>query len=215
MEENYTYISEGSSPSKSWSFTEENKKHVTYHTFTIAGKRFSHQAEVREAAHSYRQRTDFNLDNVNSVNSYYGLSRNVVGTAILAILAVAGFAGGIYGLFSDMGPASFAILAVGALFALFSYLTYKNASPSFMLEIETVVPQGQLKKQSFAYGNADASFGKKGPGLIGGLFLLIFFPIGILYLISRSNKGNKYKFKMDEQTGLEIVDTIGARLIEE
>ena len=90
MEENYTPVNSEATEeklSKTWSFTEKNNKHTTYHTFTIQGKRFSHQAELREAAQSYRQRTDFNLDNVYAVNSYYGVTRNLVGTVILAILA--------------------------------------------------------------------------------------------------------------------------------
>jgi len=228
MEENYTTVKSEATEAKlckSWSFTEKNNKHTTYHTFTIQGKRFSHQAELKEASQSYRQRTDFNLDNVYAVNSYYGVTRNLVGTIILAILAVLSlivsimnFVGG-----GDTGPsyaeAEFPVmgvvfLVVAAVLGVIAYFVYKSIKPSFILEIQTVIPKGQLDTQNFTYGTPSVNFGKKAMNPLLAIVLIVLWPIGIIYLLTQA-KGNKYKFEMDEATGLEIVDTIGAHLIKE
>ena len=201
-------------PVKTWSFIEERNKHVTHHTFTIKGKRFSHQAELKELSQSYKQRTDFNLDNVYAVNSYYGVTRNLVAAIILAVLAVISVIFAIVNFVNEVVAAGIALLVVGALFALFAYLAYKKITPSFVLEIQTVIPRGQLDIQNFTYGTPSVSFGKKAITPIQALVLVVLWPLGILYLLTRS-KGKKYKFKMDEQTGLDIVDTIGAYLIKE
>lgn len=236
MEENYTTVNSEATEAKlckTWSFTEKNNKHTTYHTFTIQGKRFSHQAELKEAAQSYRQRTDFNLDNVYAVNTYYGVTRNLVGTIILAILAVlaailaiANFVGGAnsgpsYGSYYEPTPASaefpimgVVFLVVAAALAFFAYLVYKKITPSFILEIQTVLPKGERATQNFTYGTPSVNFGKQATNPLLAIVLIVLWPIGILYLLTHA-KGNKYKFEMDEATGLEIVDTIGAHLIKE
>ena len=239
MEENYTTVKSEATEAKlckSWSFTEKNNKHTTYHTFTIQGKRFSHQAELKEASQSYRQRTDFNLDNVYAVNSYYGVTRNLVGTIILAILAVLSlivsimnFVGGgdtgssydPYYSYYEPSPAEaefpvmgVVFLVVAAVLGVIAYFVYKSIKPSFILEIQTVIPKGQLDTQNFTYGTPSVNFGKKAMNPLLAIVLIVLWPIGIIYLLTQA-KGNKYKFEMDEATGLEIVDTIGAHLIKE
>ncbi len=201
--------------SKTWTYTEKLNKHVTHHTLSIQGKRFSHQAEIKEASQMMRQRTDFNLDNVRAVNSYYGLSRNIVLTIILAILALAGLVLAVVGIAGDAGIALLIVgLVVAAVFALLAVLVYRKTKPAFILEIETAVPMGETKTNSFAYGSASINFGKKRHSFLFYIFLIVLFPIGILYLLFHS-KGNKYKFAMDAETGLDIVDTIGQYLIKE
>ena len=239
MEENYTPVNSEATEAKlckSWSFTEKNNKHTTYHTFTIQGKRFSHQTELKEAAQSYRQRTDFNLDNVYAVHSYYGVTRNLVGTIILAVLAVVSailaivnFVGGgdshspydsYYKVAPDPAPAEFPVagvifLVIAAALAFFAYLVYKKIKPSFILEIQTVIPNnGKIIPQNFTFGTPSVNFGKQAMNPLLMIVLIVLWPIGILYLLTQA-KGNKYKFEMDEATGLEIVDTIGAYLIKE
>ena len=219
MEENYTPVNSEATEaklSKTWSFTEKNNKHTTYHTFTIQGKRFSHQAELREAAQSYRQRTDFNLDNVYAVNSYYGVTRNIVGTVILAILAALAAIAAIVNLANegDM-PITIGAFVVAAALGFFAYLVYKKIKPSFILEIQTVLPNnGKIDAQNFTFGTPTVNFGKKALNPLLVIMLIVLWPIGIIYLLTQA-KGNKYKFEMDEATGLEIVDTIGAYLIKE
>ena len=65
--------------SKTWEYTEIANKHVINHTITLTKDRFTHESKINEAAQEMRQRTDVSLKNVNSVNTYYGLTRNIFG----------------------------------------------------------------------------------------------------------------------------------------
>ena len=199
---------------KEWNYTEKTNKTVTYHTLAIKGKKFSHVAEIKEASLTMRQRTDFNLDNVRSVTSYYGLTRNMASVIICAVIALIALIAAFPMLTGESTIFGIIILAVAALFGFIAYLNYKNIKPTFTLEIETVVPMGQIATNSFAYGNANIG-AKGGKFSIGkALIKLIFFPITILASIFKSNV-NKYKFEMDPEVGLDIVDTIGDYLIQE
>ena len=207
--------------SKTWNYVEKQNRHVTHHTISICGKRFSHQAEVREASQAMKQRTDFNLDNVKSVNSYYGLSRNMAAVIICALIAVIAivaaigvFAGSAASGEEEMAPVAFVFVIIAALFGVLAFFIYKKIKPAFILEIETVIPMGQIVSNRFAYGSATVDFGKKKHSPIFYLFLIVCFPVGIIYLLTK-NKSNKYIFEMDEATGMEIVDTIGAYLIKD
>ena len=206
---------------KTWNYVEKQKRHVTHHSITLTGKRFSHAAEVREAGQAMKQRTDLNLENVKAVNSYYGLSRNIAAVIILAILAFVAFFGALAMVQvaidewdSEMEPAAFLFFIIPVLFIIFACNAYKKVKPAFILEIETVVPMGQVVSNRFAYGTATVDFSKKKHDVLLYVFLIVCFPIGIIYLLSKS-KNNKYIFEMDEATGMEIVDTIGALLIKE
>ena len=217
--ENQIASDSGEKLCKSWSYTEKNKKTVTYHTLSIKGKRFSHLAEIKDPANTMRQRTDFNLDNVRSVNSYYGVSRNmgavIIAAVIAALLLIASiiiFAAG------EGGGNIFAIvlLAIALICGVVAFFAYKNIKPTFILEIETVVPMGQITTNSFSYGNADVNFGgKKKISILKIVLSIIFLPITIIAFLFKSKNNNKYKFEMDVETGNDIVDTIGAYLIEE
>lgn len=199
---------------KEWNYTETTNKTVTYHTIALKGKKFSHVAEIKETSLTMRQRTDFNLDNVRSVNSYYGLTRNMASVIICAIIAVIAFIAAISMLTNENIVMGIIVLAIAGIFGFVAYLNYKNVKPTFTLEIETVVPMGQIATNSFAYGNANASI-KGGKFNIGkALIKLIFLPFTIIGAIFKSHV-NKYKFEMDPEVGLDIVDTIGDYLIQE
>ena len=202
---------------KTWNFVEKQNRHVTHHTFSICGKRFTHQAEIKEASQAMKQRTDFNLDNVKTVNSYYGLSRNIALVVILAVIAAFALIFALVGIGTggeEAAPVSIVFIIIAALLGVVAFLVYKKIKPAFILEIETVIPKGQIVSNRFAYGSATINFGKKKLNPIFYLFLIVCFPIGIIYLLTH-NKSNKYIFEMDEATGMEIVDTIGEYLIKD
>ena len=215
MEEKNVNQASGEKLYKSWQYTEKYNKHETHHTLSIQGKRFTHTAEIKEASQAMKQRTDFNLDNVRQVNSYYGLSRNIVAVVLLVLLAIACFALVIAGFAGEMMPLGFVGLVLVALFILLAVLVYKRIKPAFILEIETAVPMSTLTTNAFAYGSATVNFGKKKHSPLFYLILVVLWPIGILYLLFGRKGGNKYKFIMDPETGMDIVDTIGSYLIQE
>lgn len=202
---------------KEWHYTEKTNKTTTYHTLSVKGKKFSHVSEIKEASLTMRQRTDFNLDNVRSINSYYGLTRNMASVILCAIIAVIALIAAI-AMFAAKSVVVVAVvmLVIAALFAFIAYLNYKNIKPTFTLEIETVVPMGQIATNSFAYGNANVNFGGKGNKISLGkaIMKIIFLPFTIIGSIFKSN-ANKYKFEMDPEVGLDIVDTLGDYLIKE
>ena len=199
---------------KTWNYAEKLNKHTVHHTITVTKTRFTHEEELKEAAQASRTRTDVALKNVNRVNTYYGLSRNIKLVIILALIALFSFAFGIYSLIEESEIAVVAIFIVLALIlALVAFLVFKKIRPAFILEIETVI-RGQLYDTSYAYGSASVNFSKKKHSLFFYLFLVVVFPVGLFYLIFHSKK-NKYKFYMDPQVGNEIIDTIGPLLIDD
>ncbi len=200
---------------KTWCYSEKNNKHVTNHKLTVSKNRFTHEAQVKEASQAMKQRTDISLKNVNSVNAYYGLSRNIRGTIIAALIAVLAFIGAIAMFASESTVVGVVLIVVAALLGLLAWLIYRTIKPAFILEIETLLPPGTAKNNAFAYGSATVSFGKKHHSAFFYLMLVVVWPIGIVYLLTHSRaKGNKYKFEMSPEVGNEIVDTLGAFLIE-
>ena len=202
--------------SKTWQYTEQTNKHTTHHTITLTKQRFTHEAQIKEAGQAMRQRTDLSLKEVNSVSTYFGLSRNLVATILMVVLAVISVAAAII-LLANEAPAVVGIIffVLAILFGVVAFLIYKKIKPSFTLEIETIIRNGLLKKATLSYGNATVNLDKKKPSPIACLFMIIIFPVGIIYLLTRNNKGGKYKFIMDPEVGNEIVDTIGAFLMDE
>ena len=195
---------------KTWAYSEKNNKHVTHHEIAITKNRFSHTSEIKEVKQAMKTRTDINIKNVHSVNTFYGLSRNVIAPILLAILAVACIALA----FIIKGTAALAIfLVLAVLFAGFAIFIFTRIKPSFYLEINTIIPNGTCSSDSLAYGNANVNVGKKRHSILFYLLLIVFFPIGIIYLL-KGKKSNKYKFMMDPEVGYEIVDTIGPMLID-
>lgn len=187
--------------SRTWNYTEVTNKHVTHHTITITKDRFTHESEIKETAQAMRQRTDLSLKNVNSVTTYYGLSRNLIGAIIAAIFAVLFLVVAIVGFASDEDMVVLGVVGLIAsiIMALAAYLIFKRIKPSFILEIETIITNGILKTTSLSYGNATIDLGKK-----KGIFSFLF----------KRNKSTKYKFEMDPAVGNSIVDTIGPFLFD-
>ena len=198
---------------RTWNYSEKNNKHVTYHTITVNKKRFTHEAEVKEAAQAMRQRTDISLNNISAVSTYFGLSRNIVAVVLCVIFAVLSLVLGIVGFSKDVAVLGVIglILFIGLL--IIAYFVYKMIKPAFVLELETYIPQSTLRKHSLSYGNASVDFSKKKHSPVFYVFLVVFFPAGIIYLLTRGNK-NKYKFVMDPEVGNNIVDTIGPLLMD-
>lgn len=203
--------------SKTWAYSEKNNKHVTKHKITVTKNRFTHEAEISEAAQAMRQRVDISLKNVTSVNAYYGLSRNIRAVIILVLLAVVSLIGGAVAMFSGKALVGIgvAVIVLAALFGFIAWLVYRKIKPAFVLEIDTVLPAGTVKSNALEYGSASTKIGKKRHSLIFYLFLIVFWPLGVLYVLTHRSKGNKYVFEMSPEVGNEIVDTIGAFLIEE
>jgi len=211
MEENNTVKAEPTC--KNWYYTEKNNKHVTYHTISVNKDKFTHISEIKEASQAMRQRTDINVKNVNSVSSYYGLSHNLSGAILCVVFAILSLFAAVFSFLGKVAVLGIILIVVAALLGVLAYFVYKKIKPTFVLEIETIVQNGTLKKNSLAYGNAVVDTSKKHHSFFFYLLLVIVFPVGIIYLLSRS-KGNKYKFEMDPAVGNEIVDTIGELLIE-
>ncbi len=187
------------SATKTWQYNEVTNKHVTHHTITLTKDRFTHEAQINETAQAMRQRTDVSLKNVNSVNTYYGLSRNVIGAVIAGVMAALFFIIAIIGLTGETKAIGIVGLVFSLGFALIAYLIFKKIKPSFVLEIETIINNGILSSTSLAYGNATVNLGKK-KGLLSFLF--------------KRKRSNKYKFEMDPVVGNDIVDTIGPFLFD-
>ena len=206
-------ILENSAPviDKSWTYTEKNNKTTTYHTISIKGKKFSHIAEIKETARTMRQRSDFNISNVRSVNSFYGTTRNMFGVILCAILAAIAVIVAIVMLTDDNTGLGIGLLVLGGILGFAAFMIYKNIKPSFYLEIETVVPMGTLTTNTFIYGNPETDFNKDTKSnVIIDFFKTLFRPL--LRLFKR--RGNKYKFEMDPETGLDIIDTLGDYIIQ-
>ena len=197
---------------KSWSYSEKAAKHTIYHTISVSKERFTHEQQIKEASQAMRKRTDVSLKNVNSVSSSFGLQRNIKATVILAVLAALAFFIGLIQLFDSTGFGIVLIISAVILGAL-AFLIYRKVKLTFMLEIETV-HTGNLKQSGLSYGNTEIDFGKSKHSLLFYLALIVIFPLGIIYLITTTKSNNIYKFEMDAEIGNEIVDTVGAMLIE-
>lgn len=184
--------------SKTWQYKEITNKHVTNHTITLTKDRFTHESQINEAAQAMRQRTDVSLKNVNSVSTYFGLTRNIIGAIIAGIFSLLFFVVSIIGFSNDTTVLGIIGLVLCFGLAFVAYLVYKKIKPSFVLEIQTIINNGILDTTSLSYGNATMNLSKK-----KGIFSLF-----------KRNKSNKYKFEMDPAVGNDIVDTIGPFLFD-
>ncbi len=193
---------------KTWHYTEKTKKHTINHTIILTKERYTHQTEINTASHAMKSRTDLSVKNVHSVHTFYGLSKNIGLAILMFILAVIAVIGAIAS-FSDSTGLGIALLFVGVLFGVIGYFIYRRIKPAFMLQINTVI-LGKMETNGVTHGNISAAAGvnaSHGSGLfalIGNLFRSIF-----------SFAKPKYKFEMPPEVGNDIVDTIGALLIEE
>ena len=187
---------------KTWNYIEKTKKHTINHTIILTKDRYTHQTEINTASHAMKSRTDLRLKDVHSVDTFYGLSRNIGLAVLLFVVALLGLIGGII-------AESFAIGLVAALiFGGLGAWVLLRVKPAFMLQFNTIV-LGHLESNGVTHGNVSAAMGAKARaggifGLIGNLFRSIF---GMFR--------PKYKFKMPPEVGYDIVDTIGPCLFEE
>ena len=200
---------------KSWSFTEKFygivKKEVA-HKISIDGKRFSHTTETKTATTTVHSRDDFSLDNVYSVKSYYSVARNVAATVILAIFAVLSAITSIimFAADDDTAVVGIILLVLAAIFGIAAYFIYKRIKPTFVLEIDAVIPKGQLVNNGLRYGNYIDQNSKKALTIV---LAILFLPIFIIVALVKPR--GKYRFEMDEATGKDIVDTIGQYIIKD
>lgn len=203
---------------KSWSYTEKHNKHVTHHTLTIKGKRLTHTAEIKERAKAMKSRKDINLENVVSVNTFYGMSRNFVAVVILSLITAicVGMALTCVAMTGGFGAAAIACLIGAAIFLILAIIVAKQVKPTFFLEIKTVY-RGTIQDHSVSYGNVIEDKTGLAQQLIKFVIGLIFLPITIIYFIFKSAFGSKAKhiFAMDHKTGMDIVNTIGEYIIKD
>lgn len=160
-----------------------------------------------------RQRTDFSVKNVNSVNTYYGLSRNIKLVFILAFATFCLVVMGFSRLFSRnrIGGAAFPVIMIliGVALGVLAYFVYKKVKPTFILEIETYLPNSVIRNNAFQYGNATVDFSKKKLSI---LHYILVFPA--LFSLLKKSKSNKYVFVMEPEIGNDIVNTLGPFLLE-
>ena len=192
---------------KSWSYTEKTRKVTTDHTLIVSEKRLSHLVEAKSAATTSRQRTDIRLDHVYSVSSGYSISRNIPGI-IIACLLIAAFAIISMICFTNENTGlGVVFLILAAVFVWIAVIISRRIKPSFVLQIDTVLPRGQLVSNGFKYGNPQFTFGASAAKVAEKFFNAIRRLFGA--------KVRKYKFIMSPEVGNEIVDTIGAYLIKD
>lgn len=194
-------------PTKSWSYTEKTRKVTTEHTLIVSEKRLSHLVEAKSAATTIRQRTDIRLDNVYSVKSGYAVAKNLTGIIVACVLALVSLITAIVMFANESTGFGVVLLVVAVIFGLIAFFISKRIKPSFVLEIDAVLPRGQLINNSYAYGNAPFRFGattaavaKKAVSFFRRLF---------------GANGTKYRFIMSPEVGNDIVDTIGEYLIKD
>ena len=200
---------------KTWVYSEKLNKHTVHHTLSVQGDRLTHVSEVKEAARAMKQRSDIRLSDVRTVNSYYGLSRNLIGVIILGILSAMCLFGAIAIMAEEGGIAGgLVVLVLAAGFAGLAYLLFKRIKPAFVLEIEMYVKARKVIREKFSYGSAAINFTKKKITPTELAVMIIIWPIGLIYLLRHAKKGSvKYKFIMDPETGNDIVNTLGEYLI--
>lgn len=190
---------------KTWSYTEKTRKHTVHHTISVTKDRFTHESQVDELSQKMRQRSDVRLDNVNAVHTYFGYKRNILAIILCVLFAIASFIFMIHHFVSEQTGFGFVFLILLVAFSLIIYFLFKKR-PSFVLEFETVIPYGTLCAKKLAHGNPtiiDLGNKKRNP-----ILALITWP---LHFFARSGV---YKLEMPIEVGNEIVDTIGAFLIE-
>lgn len=229
MDENMLYSSSAGLESRptrihrTWHYEEQVDKKVVYHTISVNGKRFTHISETEETGKKTKKRSDINLNDVRYVTARYATTRNIIATVIFAILAALFFIASLVFFFGDMDElgivAGIFMIIIGISMALTARKIYiKSYACSFVLEMEMYVKARTFINEKISYGINNADFGQskdRRPSLVGIAFLIIVWPIGILYLLKRlRSRGGRvrqstYKLIMDSAVGNDIVITLG------
>lgn len=203
---------------RSWCYTEKHNKHITHHTLTIKGKRLTHTTEIKERARAMKSRKDINLENVVSVNTFYGMSRNFVAVVILALFTIAFVGAALCGRIEsgEFGVLSIVCLVCAIIFFVLAIIVSRKVKPTFFLEIKTVY-RGTIQDHSVSYGNVVEEKSGLAQQLIKFVIGLVLLPLTILYLVIKSIFSGKAKhvFAMDHKTGMDIVNTIGDYIIKD
>ena len=195
---------------KTWRYSEQMSKHVVEHTISVHGNRFTHVSQVNETSKAMKKRSDISLQNIRSVSSYYGYSRNMAAVIALALLATIFLIAGIVIATSEGVMIVLAImLALAILFGVLAYSVYNKKKPSFVLQLETYEDAKYVINEKIAHGNTIVDFGKKKISNKLLFLMIILPPVGLCYLLFKSNKSRKYKFQMDSDVGYDIVNTLG------
>ena len=195
---------------KTWCYTEKTNKHTIYHTISLTKERYTHESEIKEVSHAMRSRTDIRMKDVHSVNTFYGLSRNIGLAVFMWILAaffllagIGSFLGGVAegGSRGNSSGVAMGIImvVVAAFFGVIGYSIYRRIKPAFMLEINTVLGPGSVQSDGVSYGSIAAALGANASSKRRGLI----------------RAKNKYKFEMPPEIGHDIIDTIGPLLIDD
>lgn len=187
---------------KTWNYTEKTKKHTINHTIILTKERYTHQTEINTASHAMKSRTDLRLKDIHSVDTFYGLSRNIGLAILLFVIALFGLIGGI------VIEAVVVGLLIALIWAGLGVWVLLRVKPAFMLQINTII-RGHIESNGVTHGNVSAAMGLKARA--GGIFGAIGHLFRSLFGIFRP----KYKFKMPPEVGYDIVDTIGPFLFEE
>ena len=110
----------------------------------------------------------------------------------------------------DTAVVGIILLVLAAIFGIAAYFIYKRIKPTFVLEIDAVIPKGQLVNNGLRYGNYIDQNSKKALTIV---LAILFLPIFIIVALVKPR--GKYRFEMDEATGKDIVDTIGQYIIKD
>lgn len=197
---------------KTWHYAEKVNKHVVEHTIAVHGNRLTHIAEVNELSQAKKERSDISLKNLRSVSSYYGYSRNLVAVIVLGLISLFFLIMSFSMLGGEGGFGIFAVMfIVAAIFGVIAYLLYTIKKPSFVLQIETYDKARHVMHEKISHGSVGVSFAQQKLSYPQIALMIIIWPIGLIYLLTRTKRkgGNKYKFMMDVETGHDIIDTLG------
>jgi len=164
-----------------------------------------------------RQREDILIKNVRAVRSGYSVAKDIKAIIRNIILAVLFFIFSIL-IFLSSGDSDSAaaqvlfgiiFLGLAALFGYLAWLAYQKTIPAFLLEVETVIPHGEIVENGYSYGPSNFEYSTKSNSK-GGLVSTL-----LSSLFKHKFGSKKYMFKMDPAVGNEIVDVLGNFLIKD
>jgi len=176
-----------------WHYKVEKNRHEIKHTICIHDGVFTHVTEMDELGQTMKQREDVRIEDVCSVTSYFGISRNIGLVILLGLLGVLGIVGGIVMMCMTAVKLGLIALLFGLIMGGLAYLVFRCVRASFILEFDTVIPRGTLKNTELAYGNAVISTRRT--------------------RFSQFWRRRRYKLYMPVEVGNDIVESIGELLI--
>ena len=196
-EEMNAQVEETASADKTWYYKEKNLFRERRHTISIHNGIFTHQTEINSRRLTMKQRDDIRIEEVCSVNSYYGRSRHLVLAILLAVIGglnlIGGFAAIIAAIILEASiiPGLLSV-AAALVYGLLSFLFFRWVRTSFYLTFDKAIPIGYKQRNYMAHGRP----------VLGRI-------IGRPYHVYC----RRYWLKMPEAVGYSIVESIGELMI--